>query len=354
MRPTVMEVDKKEFKNNIKKIKKYVGDKEILPVIKANGYGTYINKQLDIINDFNIVGVAIVDEGLDIRKTGYKKDILILNQPDILEIDEIIENDLIIGLSSVEFLKELVKRKENIKVHLEIETGMNRTGIKLEKLDRIYNLINNSSIEIEGVYTHLSSADDDINYTNKQIEVFKKALNIINKPLKYIHVSASNGILNLKLDFTNLVRPGIIIYGYAPFKDALINTNIKPITKLVTRITFIEERNENDAISYNKTYKCDSKKIVATIPIGYGDGLRRSLSNKGFVYINNKKANIIGNICMDSCMIDITNIDAKIEDEVIIWDDNTKLDEIANICNTINYEILCNISERVPRIFNEK
>lgn len=354
MRATVMEVSIDNFNHNIDEIQKYVGNKELMPVIKANGYGTYINKKIDVINRFNIVCVATISEGVELRKEGYKKDIFILNQPYIDEIDDIIENDLIIGISDIVFIKELINRNKEVRVHLEIETGMNRTGIKYDELDKFIELIKNSKLKVEGIYTHLSSADIDIEYTNRQLDIFSKAVNKIKKEfnIKYIHSNASNGLLNYKEGPTNLVRPGIIMYGFESFEGVNKLIDIKPICKLKTKIIFLKDVEKGESISYSRTYKANKKIKVATIPIGYADGLRRSLSNKGYVVVNNKKAPIIGNVCMDSCMIDVTGLDVSIGTDVYIWDnDNITLDDIANECNTINYEIMSTISYRVPRIF---
>ena len=352
MRQTKLEIDINKFKENIDSIKKFT-NKEIMPVIKANGYGTYINKRLDVINEFNIVAVALVHEGVALREEGYEKEIFILNQPAIEDIEQIEKYNLTIGLSSKEFLENILDK--DIKVHLEIETGMNRTGIKLEDLDYFINIISNSKIQIEGMYTHLSSADFDSNYTNKQIYLFQKALEIAkshNLELKYIHVAASNGILNYKIDFTNIVRPGLIMYGYEPFKGSNNILPVKPIATFKTEITYIKKSKVGDKIGYSQKYTCDKDMIIATIPIGYADGFRRSLSNKGYVLVNNTRCKILGNICMDSCMIDITEANAKVGDEVILFDnENITLDEISELCDTINYEILCTINERVPRIF---
>lgn len=355
MRNTRLEVDLTKFKENIQKIREYCPNKEIMPVIKANAYGTYVNKRLDILNDFNIVAVAIVDEAINLRKLGYKKDIFVLNQPSVSEINEIIEYNLIVGISSEEFIDECLKEKMMIRCHLEIETGMNRTGIKLDNLERIIKTTKDK-LKIEGAYTHFSSADFDDDYTKKQIERFKKAVDLIKSKgikLKYIHSSASNGLLNYKLDFTNMIRPGIIMYGYEPFKGAKNKINIEPICKLKTNITFLKECNKDDKISYSQKYTCRDKTFVATIPIGYADGLRRALTNKGYVIIKNHKCSIIGSVCMDSCMIDVSDVEnVKVNDEVYIFDEiNITLESIAEKCDTINYEILCTISDRVPRIF---
>jgi len=357
LRTTRLEVDINKFNKNIKNIKKYVGNKKIMPIIKANAYGTHINKRLDVIDQFDIVSVAFAMEGVDLRKLGYKKEIFILNQPSIDELDEILDNDLIIGLSDYSFLEKLDNIKKDIKVHLEIETGMNRTGIKLDELNKFINkIINNNHIIVEGIYTHLSSADNDIEYTERQYNVFKEAVNIIKSKInniKYIHISASNGIINLDDDICNLVRPGIIMYGYYSCEEIKNKIKLEPICKLKTKITYLKECEKDEAIGYSKNFITPSKMKIATIPLGYADGLKRELSNKGKVVVNNKICNIIGNICMDSCMIDVSKVDnVNVGTEVYIWDNELIIiDDIANITNTINYEILSTVSYRVYREF---
>lgn len=357
MRTTRLEVDINKFNKNIENIKKYVGNKKIMPVIKANAYGAHINKRLDVINQFDIVSVAFPIEGVDLRKLGYKKEIFILNQPSIDELDEILNNDLIIGLSDYTFLEELDNLNKDIKVHLEIETGMNRTGIKLVDIDKFINkIINNKHIIVEGIYTHLSSADNDTEYTERQYSIFKEAVNLIKNKIhniKYIHISASNGIINLGDDICNLVRPGIIMYGYNSCDEIKNKIKLEPICKLKTKITYLKECDKGEAIGYSKNFITPSKMKIATIPLGYADGLKRELSNKGKVVVNNKICNIIGNICMDSCMIDVSKVyNVNVGTDVYIWDNELiTIDDIANITNTINYEILSTVSYRVYREF---
>lgn len=357
MRVTELEVDAKRFNDNIESIKKYIGNKKMMPVIKANGYGTFINKNLDIVNKFDIVAVAIVEEAIELRNLGYKKEIFVLNQPYVDEIPDIINYNITVGISDNSFINELIKVNDKVKVHLEIETGMNRTGININNLnDCLDKLIENKNIIIEGIYTHLSSADYDYDYTIKQLNTFKEAVNIVKNridTIKYIHSEASNGIINYNDSVNNLVRPGIIMYGYPSFDKLYDKINVLPICKLKTKITFIKEIEANESVSYSRKFISNKKMKVATIPIGYADGLKRCLSNKGEVVINGKKAKIIGNICMDSCMVDVTDIlDVNVGTDVYIWDnENITLEDIANLCDTINYEVLSNISDRVPRIF---
>ena len=358
MRPTVLEIDEKAFIHNVKEIKKYIGkDMKMMPVIKANGYGTYINYRNEIIEKFGIVAVAIVDEAIKLRKNGYTKEIFVLNEPDVNEIEDIIENDVTVGVSEKSFIEALEKTKKEVKIHLEIDTGMGRTGINPAETTQICKMIKKyTNIKIEGIYTHFSSADFDNEFTEKQIEKFEKVVNeakAIVGDIKYIHCSASNGILKTKSEICNLVRPGIILYGYEPFDKAKQQIDIKPVCKLKSKIIFLKEVEKGVPISYSQKYITTKKTKVATIPIGYADGLRRELSNKGEVVINGKKAPIIGNVCMDSFMADVTEIDdVCVGDEVYIWDNEIiTVEDIAKQCNTINYEIISTISNRVPRVF---
>lgn len=356
-RPTVMEVDLNSFRENIKNIKKYVDDKEIMPVIKANAYGTHINKNLNILNMFDIVAVAMVDEAIDIRKLGYGKDIFILNQPYIAELNKIIDYDIVFGLSSSEFLEELLNIDKNVRVHLEIETGMNRTGINVNDLDWfIDKLKSNKNIIVEGVYTHLSSADYDEEYTNRQLQWFEDAVRVVKNSfdtIKYVHAEASNGILNYNVDVTNLVRPGLIMYGYETFEGVRDMIELMPVCKLKSKITFLKEIDSGEYVGYSNSYKTNKRMKIATVPIGYADGLNRMLSNKGNVVVNGIVVPIIGKVCMDSIMLDVTNVhDVIVGDDVYIWDnDKITLDDVAGECSTINYEIISTISDRVPRIF---
>ena len=355
MKNTVLEVNTKKFLKNIEKIKNVIGPKEIMPIVKANAYGTYLNKKLDILNQFSIIAVAEVQEAIEIRKLGYQKEIFVLNQPLPEEIEDIIKYHITIGLSEIHFIEKI---HDKIKVHLEIETGMNRTGIQLENLEVILHKIkDNPNIIVEGIYTHFSSADNDHEYTEKQFEIFRKAIDIAKQyfSLKYIHCSASNGLLNYPDNSSNLVRPGLVMYGYETFEGMRERIPVEPITTLKTKITFIKEIGKDEAISYNQKFVSSSPMKVATIPIGYADGLRRCLTNQGKVVIQGEKRRILGAICMDSCMIDVTDLDVHVGDIVYIWDNQLiTLEELSKKCNTIPYEIISTISDRVERKFIEE
>lgn len=355
-RPAYLEIDLNALEYNIDQIQKCVGnDVKLMPVIKANGYGTYINQQLEIINKFDIVAVANVDEGVYLRNIGYEKEIFVLNQPYETEIDKIIKYNIVVGISSYDFAEKLGQREEEVTVHVEIGTGMGRTGVHPYKIEKYLRSLSNN-IKVEGIYTHFSSADIDDEYSKKQLQSFNIAVNTAKEVLgdiKYIHAAASNALINYPDARFNLVRPGIILYGYAGADDTYEKINLKPIAKLKARISFLKEVDEGTSIGYSRSYITKRKSKIATVPIGYADGFRRTFSNGWEVLIDGKKVPIIGKVCMDSFMVDVTDIEeVKLGDEVVIWDnENITLDELANKCDTIHYELLCTISPRVPRKF---
>ena len=354
-RPTVMEINVDNFLYNIEQIKKKCPNSKIMPVIKANAYGTYLNTRLDILNKFDIVAVACVDEAVSIRELGYKKEIFVLNQPYETEINKILKYNIVVGVSSYQFLEALGNTNKEVHIHIEIGTGMGRTGVHPYKIEKFIKSIK-SNIVVDGIYTHLSSADIDYEYTKNQIKSFNIAVDTAKKMLgdiKYIHANASNGILNFPESNFNLVRPGIIMYGYKSSEDTLDKIDLKPVASLKSRITFLKEVEEGTSIGYGRSYITDRTSLIATVPIGYADGFRRTFSNGWKVMIDNQYAPIIGKVCMDSFMVDVTDIkDVKLGDEVVIWDnEKITLDDLAEKCDTINYEILCTIGARVPRVF---
>ena len=355
-RPVYLEIDLNALDYNIKNIQDKVGENiKLMPVIKANGYGTYINQRLDILNKFDIVAVANVDEAVNIRNQGYEKEIFVLNQPFETEIEKIIEYNIVVGISSDSFAKKLGETNKKIKVHIEIGTGMGRTGVHPYKIERYLNNLS-SNIEVEGIYTHLSSADIDDNYSKEQLKSFNIAVSKAKEILgdiKYIHAAASNALINYPEARFNLSRPGIILYGYASAEDTFENIDLKPIAKLKAKVTFLKTVKEGTSIGYSRSYITKRESKIATVPIGYADGFRRDFSNGWEVLIDGKKVPIIGKVCMDSFMVDVTDIeDVKVGDDVIIWDnENITLDSLAEKCDTINYEIMCTISQRVPRKF---
>lgn len=361
-RQTELLISLDAMEHNYKEIQKLHPDKKILPVLKASGYGIGAKNVKAFIDRLNIdiIGTAFVDEGITQREyLDYTGEIVVLNQPAKEEIQNIIEYNITPGVCYIEFLEELnneaIKVNKIVNVHIEIETGMGRTGIQEENLKKFIKKSKNlKNIEITGIYTHFATSDTDLEYTKKQIEIFNKAVKYVKSEIstiKYIHCANSAAIIRLKDLPGNMIRPGIMLYGYMPDSSIKSNVELKPTCILKSKISFIKTVEEGTSISYGRTFITKRKSKIANVPIGYADGIRRNLRDKGKVVINGKLAPIVGTICMDSFMIDITEIEeAKIDDDVYIWDnDKIKVENIAKECNTINYEILSTISNRVIR-----
>ena len=358
MSNSCLEVSRKAFMNNVLTVKKYINNEAgLIPVIKADAYGTYINRDIDLMNVFDIVAVALVSEALELKNNGYKGDVLVLNQPFLSDISDIFDNDIVVGVCEKEFLNNTLGIDKKVRIHIELETGMGRTGVCLKELDEFLAVCKkNSNILVEGVYTHFSSADIDSRFTNKQINLFNEGIKKVKEvfpDIKYIHMAASNGILNYDLGFCNYVRPGIILYGFPSNKSCLEKIKLEPVVSFKSKISFIKKIDVGDSIGYGRSFVSDCPRVVATVSCGYADGVRRELSNKGFVSIKECKCRILGKICMDSFMVDITNIkDVFVGDDVYIFDNKiVTVDDIALICDTINYEILTGIGQRVKRVF---
>ncbi|BED92580.1 MAG: alanine racemase 1 [Candidatus Paraimprobicoccus trichonymphae] len=359
VRQTELIVDTQKIKYNILEIRKFAGSSvNIMPVVKARGYGTGIGTLPGFFKSvgINMLAVAAVDEGIGLRSRGFEDKIVVLNQITKDEIETAIDYDLTVGVSSLfENLNlEAQKKKTTIDIHLEIDTGMTRTGLDLKDVEKnLKNIKKFKNINLEGIYTHLSSSDSDSEYTLFQIKNFNKAIDITKNyfNLKYIHACNTAGFLNFKNAIYNTIRPGIAIYGHFPSEILKNKINLKPSTILKSKVVFIRKIRPGVSISYNRSYISSKNMIIATIPIGYADGIFRNYTGK--LILNNKFANIVGVINMDSLMIDITNIpNVELGTEVYIWDNiNITVEDIAKNCGTINYEILSKLEPRVCKVF---
>jgi len=361
IRQTKLIVNTKHIEHNISELQRFVGNTvKIMPVIKARGYGTGLGTQVNLFKKLkiDILAVAVIDEGIALRERGFNGEIVVLNQPFKDEIEKSLEYDLILGVCVLEFIQELNncahKNNKIANIHLEINTGMNRTGINPDDINKYLNTFKSlNNVNLEGIYTHFSSSDSDYEYTKEQINRFNKVLNIAKTKVnfKYIHACNTGGILNFKEAHFNLVRPGISLYGHLPSDYLSEKINLIPATTLKTKITYIHDIKTGDSVSYNRSFIAKKDTKIATIPIGYADGLPRVY--KGQVVINNQLASIVGVVNMDSFMVDITDLEnVNIGDDVYIWDNKLiTIEDIATACNTINYEILSNLAPRVIKEF---
>ncbi len=358
-----LQVNLQALKYNLNTIKNLVGESVLVaPVIKANAYGLDTKGLKGVLQEEQIkfVIVATIDEGVKLRNEGYNQEILLLNELLPYEAEQVLRYDFTVGVSDFEVvsaLNDIAKRENKIaKVHIEVDTGMGRVGKQPnEMIDFAKKVAKFNNIFMEGIYTHFSSADSSEEYTNMQIAKFNNVVDGLGKEgitFKYVHASASSGILNFPNARFNMVRTGIITYGYMPDKNMKNNMGLMPVAKLMSHVVFVKEVEQGTVIGYSRTYIAKEKRKIATVPLGYADGVRRAVSNKGRVYINGKYAPIVGNVCMDNFMIDVTGIEVNVGDEVAIWDnENITLEEIADLCDTINYEILCGIGNRVKRVY---
>ncbi len=369
IRPVWAEIDLNSIENNIREIKKNVQDKEIIAVIKADAYG---HGAIDIApvllkNGADKLAVAVITEALQLRNNNIKAPILILGYTPVSFIKDIVEKNIQQTVYSYEYAKELAnasaKLNATVNIHLALDTGMGRIGFLLNEdsirdIEKINKLEN---INIAGVFTHFSSADEeDKEYTKYQIEEFNrftKELECRGINLGCKHASNSAGIIDLEEAHLDAVRPGIILYGYYPSNEVMKEKiKIKPSLTLKSQIVHVKELPEGKYISYGRKFKTERKSIIATLPIGYADGYSRSLYNKAKVIINGKLVPVIGRICMDQCMVDVTDAgEVNVGDEVILlgeFDDIIfNADTIAELMDTINYEVLCTIGRRVPRVY---
>ena len=277
------------------------------------------------------------------------------------EIDTIIDNDLTCGACEIEFLEELnrksVQNNKISKIHIEVDTGEGRNGVLPNKLPEFLDqVISLKNIQIEGVFTHLTCADSDKEYTYVQIDKFNKAINYIKSKgveIKFIHAANSSGVLGYKESHFNAVRPGIMLYGYYPDNKYSRNVTLRPVEKLVSKINYIKVMPIGSGISYDKTFIAERETKIGVVPIGYADGYKRAFSNKAEVLINGKRSKVIGKVCMDMIMVDITDLEnVNINDDVYLFDnEEITVEELAKIADTINYEIISTISFRVDRVY---
>lgn len=369
MRPVWAEIDLDAVEYNIKNIKKIAKDKEVIGVVKADGYG---HGALDLLptlinNGVDRLAVAVITEAIEFRKNNIDKPIMILGFTPLEFAEELINYNIEPTVYDLDYAKELSKIAEKmnkvVKIHIAVDTGMGRIGFLPtdENVKKVCEINKLKGIEILGIFTHFATADEkDKEYTHLQFNKMKEFIdkleeNNVNIPLK--HVSNSGAIIDMPDTFLDAVRAGIILYGYYPSnevkKDKL---NLKPVLTLKTKVSHVKELDKDMYVSYGRKFKTERKTIVATLPIGYADGYSRALSNKAKVIINGKFANVIGRVCMDQCMIDVTDIgEVKVGDEVILLGESNGLkynaDDMAMDLDTINYEVLCMIKQRIPRVY---
>ena len=367
-RPTWAEIDLSAIEYNFKHVKNMVKDKvKVLVPVKADAYGhgaVEVAKRL-IECGVDYFGVATVLEAIELRENKIKTPILLLSTFLPHEYQSIVKYKItptIVDLDSADKLNQyLVKIGKKIAIHIKIDTGMGRLGVwhddSREFIKRILRL---KSLIIEGIYTHFPSADDDEKFTNLQIRAFDNLIEELDRdgikiPLR--HAANSEALMRYRHSHLNMVRPGLMIYGLYATLHSQRYLSLKPALSLKTKIAYLKDAPSGRSVSYGRTFIAERHSKIATLPIGYADGYNRMLSNRGYALVKGKRCPVVGRICMDHTMIDVTGIGAQIGDEVVLIGKQNNVDvsaeRIAHQCLTISYEVVCWISKRVPRIYTD-
>ncbi|MEE1228532.1 MAG: alanine racemase [Lachnospiraceae bacterium] len=363
---TYCEIDLDAIRTNVINIKKKAGDVKVAAVVKADGYGhgavPIANYVKDLIDYF---AVATVEEGVELREGGIELPIMTLGYVSPKQYDLNLKYDIEQTIYSLETAEEMsrqaVEAGKTAKIHIALDTGMTRIGISPDEkgLQLVKKIAALPGIKIQGLFTHLSCADmSDQTYTYGQMDRYDHFVELLDGagieiPVK--HLCNSAGIMEFDHHRYNMVRAGIILYGLYPSDEVHYeNLPMCPALSWKAHVVNIMHPEMNRGISYGATYVTDHPCTIATVSIGYADGYPRSLSNKGWVLIHGKKAPIVGRVCMDQTMVDITDIpDVKIEDTVTLigsdGDARISVEDMADLAGSFNYEFICDISKRVPR-----
>lgn len=369
LRPAWAEIDLDAIAYNTRNIKKLIGDKDLIAVVKANCYGHGVIGIIPTLleNGVSRFAVAMISEALEIRDNKITTPVMILGFTPLYLGEELINNNIEQTVYDLDYARELSKialtLNKKAKIHIAIDTGMGRIGFlpNEKSIDNITEICSLEGIEVIGIFTHFSTSDEkDKEYSHEQFTKMLSVMDTLKKrgidiPLK--HVANSGAIIDLPDTYLDAVRAGIILYGYYPSDEIdKNNLSLKPALTLKATITNVKTLEKDMYVSYGRTFKTSNETIVATIPVGYADGYLRKLAENGKVIIKGEFAPIIGRICMDQFMIDVTNIpDVKIGDEVILLGEKNGLkynaDDMAKKLDTINYEVTCMLKSRLPRVY---
>ena len=365
------EIDLDAIAHNVREIRRITNKKaEIMGAVKADAYGHGVMEVVRTLLDNGVtqLAVSMLDEAIQLRKLGIDVPILILNYTDPARADEIILNEVTQTVFSHDLAKALsdvaIKFKRNVKIHVKVDTGMTRVGFMpgYSAVKNVLEINGLPGIIIEGLFSHFASADEkDKSYTQMQFEKFMSICSELGRvgvhiPVK--HICNSAGIIAYPQMHLDMVRPGIILYGLYPSKDVdRQKIALKPAMTLKANVILVKDVEKDTCISYGRIFKTSRSSKIATIPIGYADGYTSLLSNSGRMLVNGESAPVVGRICMDQCMIDVTDLEKEVSigDEAVIFGKQggsvISVDEVAEKIGTINYEVVCIIGKRIPRVY---
>jgi len=366
-RPTLCFVDLDALRWNFRQIRSKVGPQvKILSMVKANGYGhgaTAIATAL-AAEGSDAFGVATLEEGVELRQTSIKEPILVLAGAYAEQVDRFFDHRLTPVVYDVESLKQLDavvhSSDRDLQVHLKVDTGMGRLGLLAAEVDSWLPTIKKlKTLKIEGVFSHFSHAESvEGHYTREQLRIFREVIERLRSggiEPSVVHLANSAATITLPAAYFDMVRPGLMLYGIYPSPAMANQISLKPVLSWKTQVLQVKKVPAGTSISYGQTFITQRKSLIAILPIGYADGYPRLLSNRGEVLVNGKRAPVVGRVCMDLTMIDVTDIgEIRQGDEVVLLgrqgDAEISADEMAAWASTISYEILTSIGARVTRI----
>lgn len=366
-------VDLCKITHNFHKIRCFTDNAKMICVIKADAYGHGSVTLGKLYQDLgaDILAVACLDEALELRRGGVTAPIIILGATPIALVQLLAENDVIQSVHSLEYAEELDRAAEKLSkavpVHIKLDTGMSRFGIYSHRgseeraADIAEKISKLPALRAEGIFTHFSEAEnEDTSFTDEQFASFCSVVEILRLrgiTFKFCHCANSAAVVNYRKAHLNCVRPGLILYGYSPTGKPVPGLDLKPAMTLKSLVADVREIKKGDTVSYNRRFTAPRDMKIAVVCCGYADGLPRSLSNKGYFLIGGKRAPILGNVCMDLTLADVSDIPGVSPfDEAVIFgtqkDAYISPDELASLAGTISYELLTSVSKRVPRTYS--
>lgn len=369
-RPVWLEIDLDKAAYNYQSLRGYLNENsKLLAVVKGNAYGHVAVEMAKAFFEFGVdmLGVAMVSEGVELRKAGITGPILVMGQVAKSQMPLVIKYDLTQGIFNYDDAKELsklaIEANKTVTLHVKIDSGMSRIGFvpseqAINDISAIFELPN---LNVEGIFTHFATADEeDKTFTKKQFSNFKwvvQKLKEKNIEFEIEHVANGPAMLDIPEYSLDMVRIGVMLYGYFDSEEVhQERIDIKKIMSLKARISNVKSVPKGTGVSYGQTFHTSRETIIATIPLGYADGFPRTLSNKGYVLVNSKRAPIIGRICMDQMMIDVTDCgEVNIDDTVGIYgidhENCMQIEQIVTLANSLHAEIISNMSRRLPRVY---
>ena len=362
-RPLCAEIDLDAFAYNVAALKRHANPAAMAAVVKANAYGHgalgIARAALEAGSDR--LAVICVDEGEQLRRGGISSPILVMGHSPVSDARRIVELRLTPTVNDLELGRALAREAETAALrqplHLKVDTGLNRYGTAPQEIVSLAQALREMrALEVEGIFTHFASADEgDKRFTLDQYSIFRAAA----EKLPWIpvrHVSNTATLLDRPEMGLDMVRPGIGMYGLYPSQNVSRSVDLRPVLRLTSRIARLTSLAPGDSVSYGRTWRASRSSNIGLVMCGYADGLPRSLSNRGSMIVRGKRVPIVGRVCMDMCMVDVTDVpEVEVGDEVVIigrqGEMEITVDELADLCGTISYEVLCGISARVPRLY---